>query len=241
MIVHSPSLSIYFGNGHDKIFPAEYLLYPSCNISNLLSIVPYAHLQSSMQLQSLHFLHQVHGINGYAVTENTTTAPFAQDGDFLITNKSYVGLGIMTADCLPIVYYDEQHHAIAIAHAGWRGSVNSIAPIVLQNMQKQYGTDLKCIKIFFGPCARMCCYAVGQELIEAVHQYPFAVHVLEQRYQAIYFDLLKFNQQLLQNAGVPQKNFSSNYAQCTICNDQYWSYRRQKEQAGRQMTVVSLK
>lgn len=240
IIHHDLSLGIYFGNVQDKLFPADYLLYPSLSISNLLSIAQFSHLQTSMQLQSLQFLHQVHGVDGYIITGNTTMFPFAQEGDFLITNVPFVGLGIMTADCLPIVYYDIEHHAIAVAHAGWRGSVKNIAPIVLQRMQKAFDINPKQIKIFFGPCARTCCYSVGSELINEVQKYPFAIKVFEHRDSAIYFDLIGFNQQLLQNAGVPEENFIRDYTECTMCNSRYWSARKQREKSGRQMTVVAL-
>jgi copper oxidase (laccase) domain-containing protein len=154
MIIHDNAVAIYFGNAQDKLFPAEYLQLPAQNVTNLFSVNTFAHLQASMQLKSLYFLHQVHGINGFRITKNSRLLPFAQEGDFLLTNVPSIGLGIMTGDCLPIIFYDQEHHAIAIAHAGWKGSVQSIATIVLECMQKEFATNFNLYKnIFWALCA----------------------------------------------------------------------------------------
>ena len=46
--------------------------------------------------------------------------------DALITNEPNVCIGVSTADCVPVIMYDAEHKAIAVAHAGWRGTVENI-------------------------------------------------------------------------------------------------------------------
>ena len=105
MLVHnSPLFSIYFGNAEDELDPDEYLHYPPG--IRLLDLDPYKKLKKLLQVHHLTFLHQVHSDQGVIITSETFVEPFKQDGDYLVTNQKHYGIGSMTADCLPIVFYD---------------------------------------------------------------------------------------------------------------------------------------
>lgn len=238
MIITKPPLVLYFGDSSDCLFPAEYLALPD---EPILELNPFAKLQKSMGLESLSFLHQVHGIEGVEINSSMRhPKPFTVEGDFLITNIRNVGLGVVTADCLPVIMYDPAHGAIGIAHAGWPGSAQGIAAVMLEKMQQCYGTQADQLQIFLGPSAKPCCYKVDQKFMENFKDFPNIASVVHERKDGLYFDLPGFNCLQLGALGVPKAAINIAYNICTMCTKRYCSYRMQKDTACRQMTVVSL-
>ena len=242
MLLHNPpNFGIYFGGVKDDLHPEEYLSLPPQ--TNLLEYPLFTHLKKTMRLDDLVFLRQTHGIQGRVVAKDNfkSIVPFKGEGDYLMTQMQHVGLGVMTADCLPVVFYDTRHNAIAIAHAGWKGSAAGIAKTVFEQMQKEFGTQLDYIKIFFGPSAKSCCYEVNAVFAKELEAYPFAQEVFIEQGNKLFFDLPKFNRLLLESIGVRKGSFRFQYNLCTICDETFFSHRRQGTSSGRQMTVVSLK
>lgn len=242
MIIHtSPSFRIYFGGRHDKLMQAYYRNLPA-DIP-ILELDPFAKLKKIMQLKNLMFSSQIHSDEGFAVDEQflMTTLPFKKDGDFFVTNKPHIGLGIMAADCLPIVYYDQRNHVCAIAHAGWRGSVEGIAVKTLEKMGELYGTKAENVSVYFGPCMKVCCYEVTAEFKEHLAGFePINRFILEHG-GTLHFDLPRLNKIELEAAGIKKEALHLEYNVCTVCEaDTFYSNRREKEDAGRQMTVVVL-
>lgn len=211
------------------------------NAPNILAVEPFRKLQQHMPIKALFFPRQTHSTTGYEITEHNLVdcKPFSLQGDYLITNISGIGLGILTADCLPILLYDPKHKAIAAIHAGWRGAVAGIALSALEHMAKVFGTKPAEIHVYFGPAAGKCCYKVGPDLIQAIKENQDQVLIMHNN--EYFFDLPKYNRLLLEQAGLQLAACCDAFAQCTICNHQYWSYRRQQKDAGRQMTVICLK
>lgn len=240
MLIHNgPLFRIYFGNAKDNIYPDKYIDNPP---ERLLAIEPFVGLKKYMGLEHLVFLHQVHGTQGMVIVpEDKNMRSFKKEGDYLLTNVKQLGLGVLTADCLPIVLYDNANNAVGMVHAGWRGSVKNIARNVVEHMEQDYKTKVENLKIFFGPSAKVCCFKVGDDFVRQIEGYPFAENVLRRRSGGLYFDLPGFNRFLLRAIGVKEGAISLDYNICTICDENFFSFRRQKEKAGRQMTVVSLR
>ena len=242
MLVHtSPLFQIYFGNADDALFPADYLNL--LQDKKILEQEPYNKLKKLMQLKKLLLLHQVHGIDGFIIgsQEAETLKPFSRDGDYLITDLNHVGLGVMTADCLPIIFHDVMHNAIAIIHAGWRGAVKGIAVKAFEQMEQVYGTQKDSLRIYFGPCAKVCCYQIQENFLENLESVDYTDRVIQTHGDDLYFDLPEFNRLQLENVGIKKEAFHLEYNICTMCDTNFYSYRRQGASAGRQMTVVSLK
>ncbi len=57
----------------------------------------------------------------------------------MITSERAIGLGIMAADCLPVICVDRKKHVIGIAHVGWRGAIAGVVDAMLAAMQKNVG------------------------------------------------------------------------------------------------------
>jgi hypothetical protein len=239
MLLHSnPLFAIYFGSAEDDLEPDQYLHYPPG--TSLLSIEPYKKLKKMMQLERLTFLHQTHSNKGIVVAKDIIE-PFKVDGDFLVTQEKKYGIGVMTADCLPIVFYDNFHHVAAIVHAGWKSSVMRIAPKMVQKMQELYGTKVEHLRVFFGPSAKKCCYRIDEEFLVHLKPFSFADQVVYKDDDGLRFDLPLFNRLQLEAVGLPKEAFKMDYNFCTICDTRYCSYRRDGKNACRQMTVVVLK
>ena len=193
-----------------------------------------------MQLDDLLFLHQVHSDTGVVVAGHPFD-PFKKEGDYIITERKHIGIGVMTADCLPIVFFDTLHRVVSIVHAGWKGSALEVAPMAIARMQEVYKTKLEHIRVFFGPSAKSCCYAVDNTFTERLEAFSFADKVLIQQENGLMFDLPLFNKLQLEDMGIPKEAFKLEYNFCTICDVRYCSYRRSGADACRQMTAVALR
>ncbi|MBS0656020.1 MAG: peptidoglycan editing factor PgeF [Verrucomicrobia bacterium] len=202
-------------------------------------------LRQQLGLSHLVRQYQVHKADGWNIESmSQLTSPVMleeREGDFLITNQPGVGIAVLTADCLPIIFYAPQHHLVAAAHAGWRGSIAGIAVKVLASFTEQYGLDLSQVQVHFGPAARACCYEVQQDFLDALplDAEPFIVS----RGGKYFFDNSLFNKQQLISFGILPENINDHYNLCTMCNHQFCSYRRstEKQEFKAQTTVVWLR
>lgn len=178
-------------------------------------------------INSLWFFKQEHTVDGFIVPESVASGVHLildRDGDYFITDVSKAGLGVGTADCLPIVFFDHVKRVVAIAHAGWKGSVQGIAPIVIRCMIQNFDSDVHDIRVWFGPSAKACCYEV-QEGFQASMFHEFVSLTIEHREKKIFFSNTRYNELLLLNAGVGQNNIDATFNLCTICSSRFHSRR----------------
>ncbi len=244
MVIHTEQLlTIAFGDARTAFNPRD---YRAVSMDFLLDdINKKSSLDTFMPLKKLVFLHQIHSADGFCITSQDqaeTMQPFVYEGDFLITNVAHIGLAIVTADCLPIILYDKRNHIVALIHAGWRGSIKGIAYKALQRMQTIFGTQPESVRTFFGPSAKVCCYQVGVDVQEALDAFSCKDTVLVSHKGTDYFDLPLFNKLQLEAKGIIKQTAVMAYNVCTIENNLFCSYRRQKDSSGnRQITIVALK
>ncbi len=241
MYIHrTPNFTLYFGDASDMIYPQDYLNRPADIFFARTTAIRT--LKNKLAIDTLFFAHQIHSAHGLHVTDTvcSTMSSFHYQADFLYTTRPRTGIGVMTADCLPIAIYDPIQKVAAIVHAGWRGSVEQIATTALQSMHESFGTKMADVKVFFGPHAKMCCYEIQSDLLDTLTQYPEYDQSLETRAGTHFFDLARFNYNQLIRAGVKPSALSYIYAPCTICTIQFCSYRRDADKAGRQMTIITL-
>ena len=158
-----------------------------------------------------------------------------RDCDALATSQTGLALGISVADCLPIVLYDGAQRAVALVHAGWRGTAEGIAEHAVRVMAREFRTNAADLTVYLGPSAGVCCYEVGPEVAE---RFPAAF--LTRRPNGQYLDLKGANLRQLLGVGVERKNIEVS-THCTICEpDLFHSYRRDRDRSGRMMAVVCL-
>lgn len=108
-------------------------------------------------------LHQVHSPDAIAVT-----APFADDArphaDALVTDRPGLLLGILTADCVPVLFADEAAGVIGAAHAGWKGAITGVTDATLTEMEK-LGAERSRIVAAIGPCIARASYEVDEGFV----------------------------------------------------------------------------
>ncbi len=163
------------------------------------------------------------------------------DTDGLITKSPGICLGALFADCVPIFVHDPIRKAVAIAHAGWRGTLNFIAAEVIQKMQAVIGTDPRDCLAAVGPSIGSCCYEVDEELADRFKRAFSGGNVVQRENGKIKLNLKSANASILLRSGLKRRNiFISNL--CTACqSDLFYSYRASGGQTGRMMGLILLK
>lgn len=205
--------------------------------------MPSALLAIAQQVgaEQMIFLQQNHGVQGVVITGKDSRDQFLeQSGDFIITNKKKYGIGVLTADCLPIVIYDPVTHSAGIVHAGWKGCAANIFTITVESMLKEFATRTHDVQIYFGPAAGDCCYEVSSDFIDNFKQYGDIQASFIKKNSKIFFNSTIFTSIIARNLGIKAKNIYTTYNVCTICTTSLCSYRREKEKARRQITLISL-
>lgn len=147
----------------------------------------------------------------------------AGDADGLVTTNAGVAPAVLVADCLPVVVAGAG--GVAVLHAGWRGLAAGILPLGVSALRERGVTGP--LEAAIGPAAGPCCYEVGEELRE---RFPDAV-------RGANLDLKAIAEAQLRSSGVAAVH---DVAVCTICDERYFSYRREGDAAGRQAGIAWL-
>lgn len=148
--------------------------------------------------------------------------------------------GIKSADCYPVIIYCPQTKLAANLHCGWRGTVEGLLIKAVKELLKK-GATVENLEIAIGPGAGVCCYQVGEEVIAAVRKLDYlnsknVAEILLEKGNKVYCNIEKLLLLQTEFIGITKRVASS---LCTICNQNFFSYRRQKEQAGRQLSFIS--
>jgi len=169
----------------------------------------------------------------------------APEADAMVTRAPGVALGILTADCVPVLLADREQRVIGAAHAGWRGAAGGIIEATIQAMSV-LGARPEAIAAAIGPCIAQASYEVGPEFIvrflqERPEHSRFFTPSARAGHQL--FNLRGYVQQKLEEAGVSAVNCLAN----DTCFEEnaFFSYRRatlRGEPAyGRQVSAIMLK
>lgn len=203
-----------------------------------------------IQRDMLYYPHQVHGKDILVVDEAFTALPHAEqlaalDGvDAIITHVPGIAIAVTTADCVPVVLYDAEHHAVAAIHAGWRGTVQEIVRHTIDRMKQLYGTDSAHLQAGIAPCIGVEAYEVGNEVVDALRSAGFDINYITIRNRStgkMHIDLAAANADLLLRCGVELDHIEV----CGICtyrnSRDFYSVRAIGSETGRFLTGVMLK
>ncbi len=153
----------------------------------------------------------------------------------MVTNQRELTLEIRTADCYPVLLADTKNQAVAAIHAGWRGTAAGIVPTAVEKMAALYGTHAGNLVVAIGPGIGPCCYEIGREVAQ-----QFAPMLMQNRHGKLYLDLAMANRQQALQLGVAESQIEVNGV-CTFCQaEQFYSFRREKEQAGRMRSLIGI-
>lgn len=171
--------------------------------------------------------------------------------DGLVTNKKNINLMLSFADCTPILLYDPVNKVISNVHSGWRGTVQKIGPKAVQKMIKDYNSKPENIIACIGPCIAKCHFEVKDD-VKNIFEKTFSylgrnydiikkqerVGNEEQKYK---IDTNLINRLILEEIGLSKDNIVESNI-CTVCNSSYiHSYRKNKENAGRNIALLGMK
>lgn len=206
-------------------------------------------LATELGIDSAHIImpHQVHGVEVRQIAGEFLAMPenirkmILEGVDAVITNQSGVCIGVSTADCIPVLLYDEEHHAVAAIHAGWRGTLARIVHKTIQEMTFAYKTEPKKLKAVIGPGISLENFEVGDEVYEQFEQAAFPMSEIAEKPLKWHINLPLCNEKILLHCGVQKENIHD----CGICtyahSDEYFSARKLGVESGRIFTGIMLK
>jgi len=179
---------------------------------------------------------QVHGDHIADVADSNIKEIGEADG--MVAERPGIFLGVLTADCAPILFAVPELKLAAVVHAGWRGTLAGIAPKMVRHLKIRYGVAPERVEAALGPTIGPCCYEIGEDVMGpllATWRTPAeaSIHV---RGRQFFLDLRELNRLQLESAGVAPERIAV-VGPCTSCDRDFFSYRRDKE-TGRQLSLI---
>ena len=188
-------------------------------------------------------VYQIHSARAVCVN-----APFAPDkaprADALVTNTPGLAIGILTADCAPVLFAEPKAMVIGAAHAGWQGALGGVLEQTLSEMEK-LGARRERIRAAIGPAISAAAYQVGPEFWDRfmdddeTNECFFRGDDVSGKYL---FDLPGYITARLEKAGIES---AENSCLCTYSEEtRFFSYRRATHRGepdyGRQISAISI-
>jgi len=179
-------------------------------------------------------LRQVHGDRILRAEPGT---PDGESADAVLTDARDLPLAIQTADCLPMLLAAPAQGLIAAVHAGWRGTAQAIAAKTVQRMLA-CGAHPHELIACLGPCIGPCCFQIGDDCAKQLSALPLHRPFIRTQAGRCTADLAGMNIAQLRAAGLARARIE-HLRHCTCCEaSRFFSYRREREAAGRQLAVV---
>ena len=183
-------------------------------------------------------MRQVHGDNIVEVKDKKLKE--AGEADGMLTTEGEIFLGVLTADCVPILMIAPRLKLVAAIHAGWRGTLVGIAEKAVRLLANQHHVVADEIEVALGPSIGPCCYEVKNDVAGPLFKRwgDIANASIQTRNGKIYLDLRHLNHGVLAQAGISEAKIFQ-IGPCTSCSpDDFFSYRRGKCETGRQISFI---
>lgn len=218
------NLSEYTGDDFKSVQSNRTLLLNTLGNSNLQLIIPHQTHSNEVRIIDSSFLEM-------STADQST---FLSGVDALVTDLPEVCIAVTTADCVPIVFFDERKKVIGVAHAGWRGTCGKIAKNTVEVMINKYGCTSNEIKAYIGPSISPSVYEVGMEVIEEFEKAGFETSAIATPLQDKYLlNLWEANIQVLEKCGIERSNIELS-EKCTFTEHElFFSARRLGIKSGR--------
>jgi YfiH family protein len=187
--------------------------------------------------------YQVHGA-AVAVVDDVWTLEARPRADAMVTRRPGIALGILTADCAPVLFADAEAGVIGAAHAGWRGALTGVLGVAVQAMA-ELGASPQRLCAGIGPCIAQASYEVGPEfpapfLAESPANGGFFLPA--PRAGHFLFDLAGYVALKLQRLGLGRIERSG--GDTAAESERFFSYRRsclrQEPDYGRELSAIAL-
>lgn len=191
---------------------------------------------------------QVHGSNAYIVKKKDIGKGAVNYGesisgtDALITTEQGIPLISFYADCVPLFFADPVQRVVALAHAGWKGTVKQIARNTIMMMKASFNVQVKDILAAVGPSISKDFYEVDDYIINLFRASYHKLNdfVVDKGRGTYLLDLKLANIIEIQKLGIPTEHIlSSDF--CTFRDNKYfYSYRKEQGETGRMASIIYL-
>ena len=188
--------------------------------------------------------YQIHSAKVEIVKAPWNCPEDAPQVDALVTDQPEIALGIMTADCAPVLFVDPDAQIVGAAHAGWQGAIKGVTDSTIDAMES-LGATKSNIYTAIGPCIAQASYEVGAEFANRFFEDTednMTYFIPSPREGKFLFDLRQYVGDRLKKYGVKQVSISKNdtYAEEKL----FFSYRRschrKEADYGRGISIISL-
>ena len=195
---------------------------------NISSLAKYFNIKP----ENLKHPNQVHSANIDVAKEEINTYP---NTDSLILKDKNLAIYLNFADCTPVILYDKEKNIGAIAHAGWRGTAQKIAPKTVLKMKELYSCIPKDIVAIIGPCISFENFETSDE---AIYLLKKTINDSTGLFKDNFADLKGINKRQLCEIGVEKIDVCP---YCTVFdNDKFFSYRKENKTSLRHSAILKL-
>ncbi len=182
-------------------------------------------------------LKQVHSDS---IVQVNSGASRAIEADALWTADRNACIGVVAADCVPILIAHKDGLFVAAAHSGWRGTAEHIASKLVKRLLRG-GAQVDDLRAAIGPAIGPCCFEVSEDTSSALHKaYSNAPEAFSPRpgsKEAV--NLWRLNYRDLRQAGLAPRHIDC-LEYCTACSERFFSYRADEGETGRQGALIAL-
>lgn len=171
-----------------------------------------------------------------------------EDIDGVITDKKYIALSTLNADCILFLIYDPIKKVIANIHSGWRGTFQKIIEKAVVKMVNQYGCNTEDLIVCISPCIRKCHFEVDEEvkvLCEEIFGFMGNTNEFIEKgeikdgKQKYYIDNVLINKLLLKELGVKEENIIDSNL-CSVCNSEKINSYRADGNIARSTAIIQM-
>jgi hypothetical protein len=183
-------------------------------------------------------MRQMHGDDIIEVKDKQLKEAGECDG--MLTAENDIYLGVLTADCVPLLFIAAKQRLAAAVHAGWRGTLAGITEKTVRLFKDQYLVDASELEVALGPSIGVCCYEVKEDVFGPLMKKwgSLTTPSVAVKEGKTFINLRRLNRDILRAAGVPGKQLFE-IGPCTACSPaDFFSYRREQSETGRQISVV---
>ncbi|MFH0863637.1 MAG: peptidoglycan editing factor PgeF [Candidatus Gottesmanbacteria bacterium] len=183
---------------------------------------------NSSKMKSFILPEQIHG-DKISFVDESHTNKISSGVDGLLTSSTGIIIGVRTADCVPLLFYEPTQKIIGVVHAGWRGTLLRISQKMIKKIQDLKGQADNLI-VTIGPHIGMCCYNVEKDRANLFKkEFIKNNEIVTYFHNSYHLDLGLTNYFQLIESGVKKDNIET-LDFCTHCyQNHFYSYRRSQK------------
>ncbi len=161
--------------------------------------------------------------------------------DAIMTDRVGVCIGVSTADCIPVLLYDSEHHVVCAIHAGWRGTVARIVEEAVLAMVQTFDSKPCNLQAQIGPGIGLDSFEVGDEVYDAFQQAGFDMVAISEYREKWHINLPLCNKLQLMSIGVKADQIGMSDICTYKSHETFFSARRLGINSGRIFTGIMMK